>query len=460
MSEHLYPPSYAEILRFAIPLILGLLTSAFHTLIDTFFISQLGSAQLAAIPLAAVAYFTGLALFAGILHNSIAFFGRAYGAHQDYSIGTILGNYQLIALFALPLLGLFIQIWPLYSAIANLNPTVDNYAWTYLQIRVWEVPFCTLLILYSSFYEAFGNSRFPMLIAISTLLLNIVLDYGLIFGNLGMPALGVAGSAYATVLSQIFGALIIVISTFASNMRSQFHLQIFTWPHFELLKQILCIGLPQGLGNMIETLTWLGLFLIIGRLGETALAANNIGIQVVHLFLLPSIALGIASASYTSRFLGSEQPELVKIATYRTLTLGIIGMSLSGISLWFFGQSIASWFTTDETIIYQAGLMFKMMALYQILDGINTILRSALNGAGDTLVPTLFLIICAIFIMFPMAILLSQWLEFGLIGAWLGVFAYLFILTLLIIYRYHSGKWQTIFKEIHLEENECFQKTS
>ncbi|EDN68659.1 conserved hypothetical protein [Beggiatoa sp. PS] len=195
---------------------------------------------------------------------------------------------------------------------------------------------------------------------------------------------------------------------------------------------------------MIEVLTWVGLFLIVGQLGEAALAANNIGIQVLHLLFLPGVAVGTAAASYMGRFLGSQQPELAKIATDRTLILGITYMGLSGIPLWFFGESIARWFTTDEAIIYQAGLMFKIMALYQIFDGTNTILRSALSGAGDTFIPTLLLVSCAVFVMFPMAILLSRWIEPGLVGAWLGAFVYLFILATLIMYRYRSEKWKMI----------------
>jgi len=444
MSKHLNPPGYGEILRFVIPLILGLLTTALHTLIDTLFIGQLGTAQLAAIPLAAVTYITGWVLFAGILRNSIAFIGRAFGAHQYHKIGMILAHYQPIALLGLPLLGLFIQTWPLFSAIANLSTTVDNYAWIYLKIRVWEAPFSLSIILYSSFYQALGNSRFPMQVAVSTLLVNIVLDYGLIFGELGMPALGVAGSAYATVLAQAFGALVIIITSFVRSTRTQYHLQIFTRLDVVLLKKILRIGLPQGIGDMIEVLTWVGLFLIVGQLGEAALAANNIGIQVLHLLFLPGVAVGTAAASYMGRFLGSQQPELAKIATDRTLILGITYMGLSGIPLWFLGESIAQWFTTDQTIIYQAGLMFKIMALYQIFDGTNTILRSALSGAGDTFIPTLLLVSCAVFVMFPMATLLSRWIEPGLVGAWLGAFVYLFILATLIMYRYRSEKWKMI----------------
>ena len=446
MSQALTPPSYREILVFIIPLILGLLTTALHTLIDTLFIAQLGTAQLAAIPLASFIYIIGWLFLVGILRNSIAFIGRAFGKHQYHKIGIILAHYHPIALLGLPLLGLFIQSWPLFSTIANLNPNIDNYAWIYLQIRVWEISFSLILILYSSFYQAIGNSRFPMQIMIITLLANIILDYGLIFGKWGMPELGVAGSALATVLAQALGALMIMSISFLKPTRAQFNLQIFVSFDFSLFKQILQIGLPQGFGNLIEILAWVGLFLIVGSLGESALAANNIGVQVTHLLFLPGAAAGTAAASYVSRFLGAGRPDLAQIATYRTLILGITYMGLLGIPLWFWGEGIARWFSNDATVIYQAGLIFKIMALYQIFDGISTILRFALNGAGDTLVPTFLLFGCAILVMFPTALFLSQQLEPGLVGAWLGAFAFLIVLSILMIYRYRSGHWQTILK--------------
>jgi MATE family multidrug resistance protein len=129
------------------------------------------------------------------------------------------------------------------------------------------------------------------------------------------------------------------------------------------------------------------------------------------------------------------------MATYRTLKLGMAYMGMLGIPLWFFGESIARWFSADEAVIYQAGLMFKVMALYQIFDGMSIILRSALGGARDTLVPTLLLVGCAIVIMFPAAAILSRWVEPGLVGAWLGAFAYLVVLATMMMYRYRSGKW-------------------
>jgi len=444
MNKNLNIPTYQEILRFTMPVVLILVATGLMTLIDTMFIGQLGTPQLAAVPLAGLVYSFGTILLFGIIYNSTAFIARAYGAKKYHKIGTILANYQFLALLGLPLLILFIQIWPLFSVIASLNATVDNLAWIYLQIRVWDTPFSLSLALYSFFYLSLGNSRFPMLVYFGVLVMNVVLDYGLIFGNLGMPALGVAGSAYASVLAQAFGALFIITVSLLGSTRTRFALRIFKWPDFALLKQIIQVGLPLGIGNFIIFSAWLGFTLIIGHLGETPLASSNIGIQIRQSLGALCFALGIAAGSYMGRFLGANCPAIARQITNRILVLGIIYMSGLGGILWFFGGYIAQFFTTDTAVIYQAELMFKVMALYQIFDGIQLILRSALGGAGDTLIPTSFVAICTIVIMFPLTILLSQLITPGIVGAYLAAFFYLLVLASLMFYRYQKGKWATI----------------
>jgi multidrug resistance protein, MATE family len=438
----LKPPSYGDILRFTLPLILGLLTNAINTLIDTLFIGQLGTAQLAAVPLAATMYLFGWVFIAGLLRNSIAFIGHAFGSKEYSKIGIVLAHYQFLSLFALPILILFIQTWPLFSAIANLDSLVDNYAWIYLKIRFWDAPFSLLLILYSSFYQALGNSRLPMLVFFVVLLTNVVLDYGLIFGHFGLPALGVEGSALATVLANLLGALIIIFTAFLSKSRLTFNLRLVIPIDWPLLKNLLRIGIPQGVGDCLEILTWLGLFLIVGQLGQVALAANNIGVQVIHLLFLPGMAMGTAAASYMARFIGAGQPDMAQITIFRILKMGIVYMGTLGIPLWFFGESIAGWFTTDKAVIYQAALMFKVMALFQSFDAMVMILRSALAGAKDTLVPTLLLVACTFGIMFPTAFVLSRLVEPGLVGAWLGALAYLVIFSLMLRYRFQKNSWR------------------
>jgi MATE family, multidrug efflux pump len=437
-------PGAGEILRFAIPLMLGLMTSAINTFVDTLFIGRLGTAALAAVPLAAMTYMVGWVLVIGTMRGAIAFCARAYGAGRHEQIGVIVAHYHLLALAGLPLLLLFVQAWPLLSAFAHLEPQADALAATYLHIRVGDIPFSLLLVLYSAFYQSIGNSRFPMLVSASAVGLNIVLDYGLIFGHFGLPALGVAGSALATVFAQACGAAAIMAASFAGPQRRRFRLRLVVPLRRDLLRDILRVGVPSGLGDCLEVGAWAGFQLIVGRLGDVALAASNIGMQATQLLFLPGFAFGIAGASYIGRFLGAGHPLIARRTALRVLYLGVGYMGLLGLPLWFFGEALAAQFTADARVIHAAGLLFKVMALYQVFDGMGFITRTVLGGAGDTRVPMLVLAAGALAVLFPGAWLLARVVSPPLIGAWLGACVYMVLYAAAMQWRLHSGAWMRI----------------
>ena len=437
-------PSYTELLRFAIPLAISMITVALNTLIDTWFIAKLGTTQLAAVPMAGMVFFLFWVIMMGLMRSVIAFCGREFGAGEFHKIGAILVQYHWLALAGLPMMLCAIQLWPLFSWLAALSSAVDHDAWTYLYIRAWETPFSLFIILYSSFYQSIGNSRLPMMLAIISLCLNVILDYALIFGNFGLPMMGVAGSALATVIANLLVASIYLGISQRISLKKKFNLRLYQLPNWPMLKNILRIGLPQGIGDFTELMAWTGLLLIIGRLGESALAANNIALQVTHLIFLPGLALGIASASYMGRFLGANQADHAHSATTKCLKLAVIYMGSMGIPLWFFGKTIAEQFSSDPVVVLQAALLFKIMALYQVFDGIGIVYRSTLGGAGDTFRPTILLLGCAFLIMFPIAIMLTQVIDLGVTGAWIGAFAYIVILAISMWWRFKTNHWRNV----------------
>lgn len=437
-------PGYTELIRFVIPLAISMITVALNTLIDTWFISKLGTTQLAAVPMAGMVYILFWVLMMGLMHSVIAFCGREFGAGNFKNIGKILAQYHWLALGGLPIMLCAIQLWPLFSWISALNDAVDHDAWTYLHVRAWETPFSLLVILYSSFYQAIGNSRLPMIIAIIVLSLNVILDYALIFGHLGLPSMGVAGSALATVLANMVGAMFYLSVSQRYSFKKKFNILLYQAPDWSKLKNLLRIGLPQGMGDFTELTAWTGLLLIVGRLGESALASNNIALQVNHLIFLPGIALGIASASYMGRFLGADQADHAYQTTMKCLKLAVLYMGSMGIFLWFFGKTIAQQFSSDPLVISQAVSLFKIMALYQVFDGVGIVYRSALGGAGDTLKPTLLLLGCTLLIMFPAASYLTQVASLGVTGAWYGAFAYVVSLAACMWWRFNANHWRRV----------------
>jgi MATE family multidrug resistance protein len=437
-------PGYGEILRFALPLMLGMLTSALLSVVDAAFIGRLGTAQLAALGMANVYYYTWLVLFVGLMRNSIAFMAHAFGAGRPGQIGSIMAQYQWLALAGLPVLGLLLAGFRAVMERAGVPTEVAAHAEGYLAIRVWDIPFALTLILYSSLYQSLGNSRFPALVQLGTVMLNGPLDYALIFGMAGLPALGMPGAALATVLAQVAGAAVIVASAHLGPLRRRCGLRLIARPRPALMREILVIGVPQGLGDFVEVAAFLGFFLIVGRLGEDALAANNIGIQATHLLFMPGYAVAIAAASYMGRFLGARAPGAAARTTRRTLAMGMAYMAAMGLPLWFWGEPIAALFTADPAVIAQAGLVFKVMALYQVFDALGIITRGALGGAGDTLVPALLLAALALSLLYPASWALSRSVQPGVLGAWLGAALYVMALGLTMWLRFRQGAWRRV----------------
>jgi MATE family multidrug resistance protein len=437
-------PSYGDILRFALPLMLGMQTFALQTVVDGVFVGQLGTTPLAALGIASVYYYALLVLFIGLMRNSIAFVARAWGEGQPERIGPIVTQYQWLAMLGLPVVLGFITTFGWVTGMMELPQAVADAALGYLRVRVWDIPFALTVILYSSLYQSLGNSTYPMLVQWGVVGLHILLTFLLVFGKAGFPAMGMPGAALGIVLAQAAGAVLIVATAHLGPLRKRCRLTLLGRPRRSLLREIVTIGVPQGLGDFVEISAYLGFFLIIGRMGENSLAANNIGMQATHFLFMPGFAAGIAAASYMGRLLGAGAPGHAATALRRTLTMGIAYMALTGIGLWFWGESIARLFTSDPAVIVLAGLVLKVMAFYQAFDALGIITRSALGGAGDTLVPAALLGALAITVLYPAAWVLSRAIEPGVVGAWIGAAVFIAVLGLVLYLRFRQGAWRRI----------------
>ncbi len=437
-------PGYGEILGFSLPLVLALSTYAVHNLVDAAFVGQLGTAPLAALAIANFTYISGMVVLLGLIRSAMAFLSQSHGAGQLERLGDWVGQYQWVALASLPILLVLMQGFPWVARLADLSPATEADARRFLAIRVWEVPFALTGALYATLHTATGRSVFPMAVQWSTVGLNAVLNYGLVLGHFGLPRLGLAGSATATLIAQVCGAAIMVGGTHGSALRRAYRLRLLARPREAALRQLLRLGLPQGLGDGLEVVAFLAFYVIVGQLGEAALAASNIGMQVTHLLFMPGIAMGIAGASLVGRFIGMGAPRVGRVAAHRILGMTVGYMGVLGIPLWFYGETIAGWFIADAEVVRQAGWVFKVMAVYQVFDAAGIVLRITLSGAGDTRFPMASVAACAVFVMIPFSWGLSRWLAPGIVGAWVGMLGYIVVLGIVLLWRFERGAWMRL----------------
>lgn len=453
MEKQLLPPVTKkqrgltwEIIILAGPLVLQNLSQTLLGVADTYFVSRISTEALAAVGLAAVMYFAVLMLFRSAANSTVVFVGRAFGEQDDEKIGAavwrglnMIGWLSLIVL-AMPWLFSFLMG---YAAPAD-SPAVRELGTRYLQIRAIEIPLVMFAGVVWGFLVGRGDSRTPMILAWITVSLNIFLDWVFVLGNLGAPALGVAGAAYATVIANGLNALLSALILWRRPFRKQFGTAKAHFASWSELKPVFRVGLPLGLGDFIEIASFSAFFALIARLGTDVLAANQIALQYMSVSFTFGIAINMAAASLVSQYLGAKQPDIAEKVGYRACFVAMVGMGIIGLSYLIAPESLMAVFSAEASVIEAGVTILQLVALYQIFDAIGIVLAGALNGAGDTTFTMWTRTILAWGGFIPLVYVIIFWFDGDIWGAWFGALLYLVAISAVYFFRFRSGRWKTI----------------
>ena len=435
-----------QVLTIAIPLVLQNLAQTLLGVIDTWFVSGIGTEAIAALGLAGVMYFTFLMFYRNSINSLVAFIGRAHGADDDYKVGEIVwrGIWMVGLLSAtviiLPwLFGIFMG-W----ATPAGSPLILEYGTIYLRIRALEIPLAMFSAIGWAFLVGRGDSRTPMLLMWMMVSVNIFLDWLMVPGNLGVPALGVAGAAWATVLANLLNAILSGCIIWSKRNRSLYNTgnpRKIPWPD---IRKVFAVGLPAGMGDFIEIASFSVFFAMIGRLGTETLAANQIAVQYMSISFTFGIAISMAASSLVSQFVGSGELEMAEKSAYRALIIGMIGMGLIGLTYIISPEFLISVFSDDPAVIEAGVTILRVIAIYQVFDAAGIVLSGALMGGGDTRFTMLTRLILAWGGFIPLAWLTIFRFEGGIRGAWITALTYLLSLAVIYFLRFRSGFWKTI----------------
>ncbi len=432
-----YIPYYKRNLKLAIPIVFSQIGQIMVHLFDNIMVGHLGTTELAAASFAGSIFIIGMIFGMGFCLGLTPLAGAAYGAGEQKRVSALFQNSLLLN----GLLSIGITLI-MYSLIYWMDKMGQPEEVVQLSIPYYLllVPSMIPVMLFSSikqFGEGLGNTKTAMYITLSGNVLDIILNYGLIYGKLGLPEMGVQGAAFSTLITRILVALSFGYLCLKQEPFKQY-VRLFHWAavQTETLRDLFRTGFPISLQILSEVSAFSLTTIMAGWIGKTSIAAHQIALSMSSITFM--MAMGVASATTVrvAHQFGAFRFHDLRKAAFASIHLVLSFMGLSGIFLLSFRQFIPYLFTSDPEVIRLASTLLIAAGIFQIFDGLQLIMVSALRGMSDVKAPLYISVISYLLVCLPLAYLFGFILRMETPGIWIGISLGLVIAGSLFYFRF------------------------
>ncbi len=428
-----------QTIKLSIPLVISQLTVMLVGVVDAIMAGRLGTIQLAAVSIGGAIWAIGVMFVLGILMATPPMISELDGAKEKQKIAPLVRQLMWLAL----IIGMVFFI-----LIRNLTPLFDlfgtraevlPFAIEYLQAISWGILSFPMFLVFRYVADGLSHTRMTMYISFLGLSLNIPLNYVLMFGKLGMPALGVAGCGYASALSILIQT--IVFALVLAKHRWFRELQIFS--HLEkidmaVIVKVLAVGLPIGMALFAEGGFFSVVTMLASRLEPEVIAAHQISLNFASLLFMVPLGISMAITVRVGNALGRK-------STHDTRQAGMIGIGLIFVVqlflagfMFLFPEIVVDLYTKDINVKNVALQLILFAAIFQLSDGIQVAAAGALRGIKDTK----FLMYATALAFWGFGFATSWWFCFeknmGAAGLWLGLILALSVVAVLNFWRFHK----------------------
>jgi len=406
------------LLSMSLPISIGMLSTFLFQVVDTYFVGQLGASSLAALSFASTIYFLVVGLFMGLAVGVSIIIGTAKGANDYKKVNqtTVIAILlSILSAILLAVLGIYFvdPIFQLMGADVTTLPLVKQY----IIPLFYGIPLLTTGLMAGGILRATGNVRNPEIIMGIAGIINLVLDYGLIFGNLGLPEMGIEGAALATVISWIFvilGMFILLIKDklLRINLKETFGRLIVT------VKEIGRFGLPTIITQIIGPVTLIYLTFLFARQASEAVAAFGVASRIQTLLMIGILGVSTAITPFIAQNLGAKQhsriDESIAFGGRASTYLGLFVCIL----LFLFIKPIAGIFSDDIFVVNYTAQYFYIVSISYIFYGLFIITSSIFNGLQLPMNSLKITLVKSIAFTIPLTIIGSY---FGVTGIFIGI---------------------------------------
>ncbi len=449
LTEHRPGTDRAELgalARLAAPLVAANLLQMAVAAVDVIFVARLGTVDLAAATLG-VFIFNWLAYAIIGLTSAAAPLVAAELGRRKHAVREVRRSVRMAfwvgATAAVPVIVILANGEPLLL-LAGQEPEVARRAGHFMQIILLALIPAAAAGIMRTAAAALGRPGWALVVTVIALGVSIVANWALVFGNLGMPALGLAGSAWATVAAMSAMALAYVIILLTDPRLRRYRLfgrwWRSEWPRY---RQIVRLGVPIMLAWMFEGALFGGAALLMGLIGVAEVAAHAVALNIAAVAF--QIPFGIAQASTirVGMAFGAADHVWIARAGRVALTVGIGVMGATALLIWLFPRLFVSAYldVADPANARVVGLALQFLAVaavFQLADGAQAVAAGILRGIQDTRVPMLIAAFSFWVVGFGTAALLGFWLAWGGVGVWLGLLTGLLAASALLIWRWRA----------------------
>jgi len=438
-------PVLRTVILLALPVILSHFLNLAIQLADTIMVGSLNKEALAALVMSNHLMMLLFGLGWGTGFATITFVSQRTGA-EKHMLARRAASHALMFAVILGFLmsGIGNLFLPNLLTIFNSESEVTAYALMYADIMFDYMPFFFMIFMGISVMQGLGDTLTPLIIMACMNVVNIFLNYCLIFGHFGFPEMGIEGAAVGSVTARGLAATAILLTLISRKYRITLRAKDFK-PYLSELWGILRLGVPNSLQSVLRNTNVLFLYRVLSwtYLPTVAQASLGVGFQCEALGFIPLIGLFIATGAMVGQNLGAGNPDRAEAASWAALKIAFVLMLVVATAFLTIPEWIVSNFTRDPHVISSGAMYLRINAITQIFQSF-IVLVGTLRGAGDTISPLLGHFTGQWIIRLPLAYFLARYSGLEEWGVWLAMATSSAIECMIYFWLFRRGKWKTM----------------
>lgn len=426
------------IFKLAWPAMTSMMLVNVFNLVDAFWVGRLGTAALGGMTASAFLVWCLFSVSQVLEYGVNAVVARRVGQQRPREAGLVSGHGLVLALvLAVAVAAGVLPFQQQLFAALGIAPAVLQASVDYMTPILWGFPTISLWFAVEATFRGSGDTRTPMVVLAASLGFNAVLDPVLIFGAGPIPGMGIAGAAWATIISHALADVALLWLLMKRPVR----------PHLgggfnaDVIRSIIRVGAPIAITSLLFSVIYLFLTPIIAAYGSAPVAAVGVGHRVEGLVFFTCMGFSAAASTLVGQHLGAKNPELAEKAAWMTTTVCAATVAAQAALFYLAAPQIFAVFTDDPEVISHGTDYLRVIALFEVGLVGELVLEGAFSGAGNSM-PPMIIGVPLTALRIPLAFLLAHRLDLGVRGVWWAIGSTTLLKGLATGFWFRLGRWK------------------